>query len=166
MDNSSYEKCIKILDKMVKNFLSIKLDTEETIDMLYQQDLTDEQRDLVESYEVDIMSKDLRARVPWKNPLVNVPPDGAKVFAIDWHWKQEIPGSYQIVGGVVQHHEDRNEITLYQIDEFGAGSQRWHFPTKDNEFYNDVRNCNCLGGWCYAEELNLPYWLKEDENSI
>ena len=91
--------------------------------------------------------------INWRHPLKEKPKNGQGVFYIDWHYKNEIPGSYQIIGGTYTEYQD-GKAFVEELDEHGGGC--FSMPWPENEY--DV-DCNHVVAWVPAEEINLPDWL-------
>lgn len=100
----------------------------------------------------------------WRNPIEEKPKINQLVWIIDWHWKREVPGSYSINGG--RYFESVDSMGMQfayveQCDEAGRGSPSWRYPAN----YLDMVDCDYIGAWLPAEELEMPAWLLPKEEN-
>jgi hypothetical protein len=98
--------------------------------------------------------------INWRNPLKELPEQGEKIFYVDWHWKMLIPGSYKIIGGTfeksnAQQLRDGVRHRVDEWDEHGGGGAYLDWPRDEDE----MLDCDYVGAWCPASEINLPEWL-------
>ncbi len=106
--------------------------------------------------------------INWKHPLKEKPKDGERIYYIDWHWKLDIPCSFQIMGGIFKDYSDvRNEQNEWcthdkveEDDYHGGGSCGMDWPLDELE----MTDCNHVGGWCYSTDISLPEWLLDEKS--
>ena len=91
--------------------------------------------------------------INWKNPEVELPPDGAYVAGMSYHQKMFWPLSAEIIFGEVESYYDENnkrKVRMCTNDFTGAGSSCLYFyPCHEEEAW----------AWAFASEFEKPDFI-------
>lgn len=99
--------------------------------------------------------------INWKNPLEEMPEDGAHVACMQYYWKQCWPLSAEIIFGEVESYIDEDGKRIVKVntcDYTGAGNYCWYFPVFQNT------NSDCIRAWAYASDFKKPSFLDHNCN--
>jgi hypothetical protein len=83
--------------------------------------------------------------LPWKDPSLERPNMGDKVWILERHWKAQFPESYTISAGEVGR-DNMSNLCVSNGDDAGRGWQTW-------DWKNDV------DAWLPADAIPLPKWV-------
>ena len=90
--------------------------------------------------------------IKWRRPE-ECPPDNAIVACIEKHSKRDTHMNCEIMFGEVNISNDGKSWMVCTNDETGKGLWGLYYP--------ENRYSGTVFAWCFADEINLPKWIKE-----
>ena len=95
--------------------------------------------------------------IEWIDPSKELPPDGAFVACLKYHWKHCWPLSAEIMFGEVESYINEEQIRIARVntcDFTGGGGYCWNFSC-----YGVIPSSDYISAWAYAKEFKRPEFM-------